>query len=411
MRTASLLRDRAVGALLASEAISVAGTNMTFLALPWFVLTTTGSPARMAYVVAAELAPTALFGIASGAVLERLGSRRAMLVSDAARALLIALVPTLHLSGRLSFGTLLVLVFLVGVFTTPYAAAQRVIIPEVVGEEPGRIGEAMSLFQGATAVASLLGPALAGSLIAFFGATTVLYIDAATYLVAFVVLLVFVPAGERAPESEDTRGLLAGVRFLARDRLLRVWTLSGTGMNMVFSAIMITLPVLVLARFGERPQLYGWVVAAFGAGAVLGSVGAFRLARRVEQRLMGAVTVIGLVVPLWVLVADLPAWAMVASLFGAGLFLPGVNTASMTVRTVRTPPALRPKANAAAVTLATLLSPLGALAAGPAIEAASVELVLAVAVAANTALALTIAAAGLRDRARETPATPPAPAL
>jgi MFS family permease len=58
---------------------------MTFLALPWFVLATTGSPTKMSIVLAVELAPVAILGIPSGAVIARWGARRSMLVSDLAR--------------------------------------------------------------------------------------------------------------------------------------------------------------------------------------------------------------------------------------------------------------------------------------------------------------------------------------
>ena len=72
----SLLRDRGVRALVSAETISMAGSQMTYVVLPWFVLITTGSPAKMSVVVAAEMLPVALFGLASGAVTARIGARR-----------------------------------------------------------------------------------------------------------------------------------------------------------------------------------------------------------------------------------------------------------------------------------------------------------------------------------------------
>jgi len=159
----SVVRDRGIRALVASEAISMAGSQMTWLVLPWFVLTTTGSPARTSLVVAAEMAPVAVFGLASGAVTMRLGSRRTFLVCDAARAFTLASIPTLHAFGALSFGGLLALVFATGVFMVPSATAQRVVLPELVGEDEGRVGQAMSLLQTAQAVAGIAGPPVAAS--------------------------------------------------------------------------------------------------------------------------------------------------------------------------------------------------------------------------------------------------------
>ena len=72
-------RRRPLAALLAAEAISTTGSQMTLLALPWFVLVTTGSPARMGVVVAADLVPMVVLALPGGALAGRLGARRTML--------------------------------------------------------------------------------------------------------------------------------------------------------------------------------------------------------------------------------------------------------------------------------------------------------------------------------------------
>ncbi|MDX6544906.1 MAG: hypothetical protein QOG02_680, partial [Gaiellales bacterium] len=77
-----MLRSRPLRALLAAEVISTTGSQMTWLALPWFVLTTTGSASRMSFVVAAEVGAYVLFGVPAGAVVARLGARRTMLLTD-----------------------------------------------------------------------------------------------------------------------------------------------------------------------------------------------------------------------------------------------------------------------------------------------------------------------------------------
>ena len=119
----------AVGALVTAELISVLGTRMTYLALPWFVLVTTGSPGKMSLVLAAEIAPMAILGIPSGAVVQRIGARSTMLIADFARAPILASIPLLHAAGMLSFPLLLGLVALLGSLMPPYFASQRTILP------------------------------------------------------------------------------------------------------------------------------------------------------------------------------------------------------------------------------------------------------------------------------------------
>jgi len=115
----SPLLQKSLLALITAEVISSLGSRMTFLALPWFVLATTGSATKMGVVLAVELAPVAILGIPSGTVVSRLGARRTMQIGDLARVPLMASIPVLHSAGLLSFGLLLVFVALLGVFLAP----------------------------------------------------------------------------------------------------------------------------------------------------------------------------------------------------------------------------------------------------------------------------------------------------
>ena len=187
-RPFDVIRDRSLIALLTAELISRFGSQLTYLALPWFVLVTTGSPTKMGLVFAAELAPMALLGIPAGSVVQRLGPRTSMLIADAARAPIVALVPLLNAIGGLSFTVILVVAVLLGTFGCAYFTCQRLILPAVVGEGEQQLAQANSLVEGAGNITNLLGPALAGVLIAFLGAANVMWLDAASFLIAFAVV-------------------------------------------------------------------------------------------------------------------------------------------------------------------------------------------------------------------------------
>jgi MFS family permease len=117
-------------ALMAAEVVSSLGSLMSVVALPWFVLETTGSPARMSAVLAAESAPLLVVAIPSSRVVARLGARRALLLCDAAWAPVTALVPLLHFTGALTFPLLVGLAFLAGVPWAAHAGAQGAFVPE-----------------------------------------------------------------------------------------------------------------------------------------------------------------------------------------------------------------------------------------------------------------------------------------
>jgi len=365
-----MLRLVQIRALFTAQLVSTTGTQMTFLALPWFVLVTTGSAARMGAVLAAELIPIGLFGIPSGTLVSRLGSRRTMLLCDAVRAPLVAAIPVLHWTGGLSFPALLALVFCVGAFNAPYGSARSTLLPELLGEDEGAVAQASSLFEGGRTATSILGPVLGGLLIGALGPASVLLVDGVSYLVAFALVGVFVAAPVSSVEpQEDARGLLAGLRFLSRDRLLGPVALVAIGLNLTASALFSSLPVLVYLRYDANPHTAGWFFAAFGIGSVAGSVVAYRVVRRLPLLKVAGTAMLLSALPLWLLAAHLPWLGVAAVLAVFGLFLPFVNAPMMGVITVRTPVALRPKVLTALFTVVTLANPIGLAAAGPALQA------------------------------------------
>lgn len=401
------MRTRPIAALVSAEIVSILGSRMTYLALPWFVLVTTGSAAKMSLVLAVEILPMALFGIPSGMVVERLGARTTMLTCDAARIPLLACLPVLHSAGILHFPLLLAIVFLLGCFMAPYFAAQRVILPELVGEDETRIAQANSVIEGGTALAALAGPALAGILIPFLGAANVLYVDAATYAVSFCVLAGFVPR-TRKLASSAAHGVLGGIRFLLRDRL--VGPLSGTVVliNFLASGLSAALPYYAYDHFSGNSKVAGLFYTAIGAGALLGSVGAVIVVKRVAPLRLAALAIVTMTLPLWLLPFELPAWGVMAALFVAMLFAPLVNGPVIGVITARTPVELRPKMMTALMSLATLAAPLGFLVAGQLLEPWGVSRVFAAIAFGMTATALVFAAIALRHAggAAQAPAVP-----
>lgn len=336
------LRNRRLLALVAAQIVSGLGSRMTFLALPWFVLATTGSASNMGVVLAVEMAPVALLGIPSGAVVARLGALRAMQVADLARVPLLASLPLLHALGALTFPLLLAIVFLIGCFVAPFFALQRVVLAELVGDEdPTVLAQANAIVDGGNTVTSLLGPAVAGVLIAFVGPTNLLYVDAATFALSFLTLTLFVPRRPPVAPTEDARGLFAGLRFFTRDPLL--WRMGSTlvCINFFAAALSISLPVLAYVEYGQSSRLAGLFFAAFGGGALLGTLLAVRILPRFQPLRLAAVSIMALVLPIWLLGLELPAWAVVLALFVSAVPQPLVNAPIVSLITAKAPAALR----------------------------------------------------------------------
>ena len=322
-----------------------------------------------------------------------------MLIADAARAPLTALIPLLHWLDALSLAPLVAVAFALGVLSAPYLSAQRVIVPELLGDETERVSRANALFQGATRISMLGGPALAGILIGLVGAPVVLAIDAATFVVAFLLVLAFVPhpRGLPAEPHEEPAGVLRGVRYLTRDRLLRTWTTAFVIGDGAFQVIFAAIPVLVVRHYDANPRLAGALYACWGLGAVLGNAGSWRLGPR--GRSLGFLAAASPVqaLPLWVLVAPVPAWAAALGLVTSGVSNGLLNPTIHSLFTLRPPPRLRPNVMTASTTASTLGAPGALLVAAPLFGAWGVRPVLALAIAGQTVAVLLISLGALAE--------------
>lgn len=407
MSRRDLFRSRSVVSLLAAEVVSTTGSQMTWLALPWFVLVTTGSATKMSFVVAAELIGVAALGWPGGRLLGKLGARRTMLLCDGARAPLMLVIPILHWTTGLSFAVLLVIAFALGALAAPYFAAQKVIVPELLGEDEKRVSEANALFQAATRTTMLLGPALGGVLIGVMGATSVLIVDASTYIVSFALVALFVPQRPPVQQEKEDRSIRVGIKFILHDKLLRVWWPSFALGDAAWNAFFVTVPVLVLSRFGHEPQIAGWLFASFGIGAVAGNVVFFRfLADRVDGLGLIASCVMGQALPLWLLFLPIPAAGLAAALLVSGIANGLVNPSLHTISTLRIPAAMRPNVMTTMMVFWALVNPLGVFLAGPILDAfGTTPVLIGFAIVQTVTMAVSgLAAARERGRKKLVPA-------
>jgi MFS family permease len=398
-----LLRERSIRALLTAEVVSTTGSQMTWVALPWFVLVTTGSATRMSLVMGAELLGLALLGLPGGRVLGHFGARRTMIWCDAARAPIMLVIPVLHWSGGLTFAVLAGVAFALGACSSPYFAAQKVIVPELLGEDEQQVTDANALFQAANRTTILLGPVLAGVLIGVIGATSVLVVDAATYLVSVVLVTVFVPRRQPVQQEPEHRQILAGLRFLAHEPLLRVWWPAFALGDAAWTAFFVTLPVLVLERFGHDPALVGWLIASFGIGALIGNAISFRyLTRRFDGLTIFTTFIVVQVVPLWLLWLPVPAAVLSAAIVVSGIGNGLVNPSLHAISTLRVPPPMRPTVMTTVMTIWALVNPLGLFVAGPVLDAVGTTPVLIGYAAVQTLTMGVAATVAARERLRET---------
>jgi MFS family permease len=364
----AVLKNRSLLGLLTAELVSLTGSAMTFVALPWFVLVTTGSTAKMGWVLAAEMLPIAIFGIPAGTVIAKLGGKKTMLISDAARGPLMLVIPILHSTGHLSFAALLGTTFAIGIFAAPYFASSRLVVPEVAGEDEQAVASVNAVLSGANQLTQLAGPVFAGLLIAATSPSTVLVVDGFTYVFSFLVIATVVRAGRRVEAAAQQKGVLSGVKFLLGDSLLGPMMIAACLINFVAQGIILGVQAVAFFRYDHSAHVLGFLFAGFGVGALAGAVVAQQATQRVPLLKLAALAIVAMPLPLFLL-SPRTSWPLAVVIVGAfGFFTPLVNAPVIGILTVRTPPELRPKVMTAVMTVASMAGPVGFIAAGYALR-------------------------------------------
>jgi MFS family permease len=259
-------------ALLGANAVSQTGNVITTLAVPWFVLQTTGSAARTGITLVATTLPMVVAGFFGGALVDRLGPKRMSVLSDLASGATVACIPLLHATAGLSFPVLLALVFLGTLLDAPGMTARKAMMPELAAMATMPLERANAAYQAIMRGSRLLGAPLAGLLIVTLGAGGALWIDAATFAVSAAIVALCLPALHLAVTSDEPylRQIADGIRYIRRNRLIRVLVLFVAVTNAIEAPLAVVFPVYADRVYGSAAAL-GLIVGASGAGALAGT--------------------------------------------------------------------------------------------------------------------------------------------
>lgn len=393
-------------ALTTAELISQLGSSLSGLALPWFVLVTTHSTSRMGVVFAVELLPFVLFGLHAGVVVDRLGPRATMLLSDLARAPVVALIPLLEAVGGLSYPLILAVAFVQGGLSTAYFTCQRAVLPALVGTGEQDVARANTLLEGATNFTSFAGPALAGVLIGLLGAVNVMWIDAGSFLVSFVLVGTFVRVVRQVHEREEAGGVLAGLAYILRDRFVGRAVISPFLFGAAFPLVFASFPVIAFREYDHNPRVAGLLFAAYGGGTLVGSFVTYAALARFRATSIAIFAAVALAAPFWLLVPRMPLAVFVVAMAVIGFGNPMTNAPYFGILTTRVPPALFPKVLQAIIVSNQVIRPAAYAVAGFLFASLGLHVIYAVAAVLATAASFNFIVAVRSEPLEEVPTLP-----
>jgi MFS family permease len=391
------------------EAVSGLGSAITTLALQTVVLVTlAGSATQVGWLSSARWLPYLVLGLAVGALVDRVRRRPVLVVTDLARAGLLALVPLAWALDALSFPLLLVVVLLFGTASLVNDAASLSFVPRLVARAD--LQRAHARLDVAGAVAQTGGPALAGVLLRLLGAPLAVLVDSLSYLFSAAALATVrdVPEPAPAPRARTgVRGLVAEVREGAR------WAYGGSGLRRLavsthvwFAGQAVLLVVVVPYGYGglDLSALeVGLVLAVAGVGALLGAWRSSAVGRRLGSGgaviCSYAVSAVGVLVML--VAGSVPTGWAAAAVLAAGQLCHGwamgvSNSHEMAIRQTRTPDELQARTNTTLRSLNRAVVVVVSPVAGVLADQVGVRPVLAVGAVVFAAAALLLAASPFR---------------
>jgi MFS family permease len=353
-----------------ANAISLIGNNLTMIAVPWFVLETTGSAAKMGLVGFFTALPAILAAFFGGTVVDRVGYKQMSVFSDFASGVTVALIPLLHLTIGLEFWQLLALVFLSALFDGPGNTARYALLPDIARNGGVSLEQANAAHQTIYRGATLIGPVLAGGLIVWVGSSNVLWLDALTFAVSAGLFALIMPAKQTESSSEENyfAQLKAGLQFIRQNRLILTLVITVSITNFLDAPIFaVILPVYVNQIFGDATRL-GFMISTFGGGAVLGTILFGMIGPRLPRRLTFIISFLLLGFTFFLLAFAPPFAVVLATSFFGGVMVGPLNPLIMTVAQERIPPDMRGRVFGMLTAIALIAVPLGMVLVGYLVE-------------------------------------------
>lgn len=300
----------------AGQAVSMTGTWVQYVASSWLVLRLTGSGVALGVVTALSFAPILLFGAWAGVLADRYDKRRILLWTQSGFAVLALVMWTLVVTGVVELWMVYTLAFLQGIVTAVDNPARQSFFAEMVDAE--HLTNAVSLNSAVMTGTRIVGPAIAGILIATAGLDVCFLVNGISFLAVIAGLAVMRPEDlHRISAARGPGALREGMRY--------VWRTPGLRTPLVVSAVIFTfsfnisvfMPLMAEDVFRGDAATLGSLLSFMGIGSLVGALAMARGARPNPMRLMVAATGLGLVS---VVAAAMPSLhAELAALVALGL--------------------------------------------------------------------------------------------
>lgn len=316
---------------ISGQSISLIGTWMQMTAQSWLVLTLTHSATALGVIVALQTLPVLLLGPYGGVIADRANKRVLMIVLQSAMGVQALILGILSVTGSVRVWEIGLLAALLGLNNAFENPSRQSFMLELVGSD--HLRNAVSLNSVLVNVARIIGPAVAGIMIATVGDGVCFLANAASF-VAVVISLATMDLGALRPVEPTPRAhgqLREGLRYIRRTPELAVPLLMMAAVGCLAYEFQVSLPYMASRALHAGPKGFGFMTASMGVGAVVGGLVVAARGKIGAWRLVLAALAFGIALTLATLAPDLPT-EMLALVLVGGASIAFMSTGNATLQ-------------------------------------------------------------------------------
>ena len=272
----SLRRHRNYRIFFTGQLVSLAGTWMQNVALAWLVIELSGSPLAIGALAFWRFVPFTLFGLVAGVVADRIQSRKLVMATQASAMAISIALAVVTLTGTATLPIVYVLAALGGIALAFDAPGRQSLTFQMVG--PRELPNAVALNSGLFNGSRIIGPAIAGLVIAAVGTGLCFVLNAVSFLAVLTALALVREKELRIIEKDPSARVIDGLRrafaHAWNDPQLRLILAVVTVVSTVGFNFHVLVPLLAADTLHVGPEGFGFLSAAFGLGALVGALAA-----------------------------------------------------------------------------------------------------------------------------------------
>lgn len=258
--------------LWTGQLVSQLGDRFYAIALAWWVLERTDSPAVMGFFMVVSVLPELLFGLIAGGLIDRWHRKNIIVSADIFRGLVVIAVALLQTMGRLEVWHVFIAAAVVSLASSFFNPSVMAVIPQLV--ESDEIPRANSLSQMIGGLASIAGPVLGAALVGLMGYWPVFLMNGLSYLAAAMLasFIALPPASPAGPKASLLEELKEGFKFISNSRLVFIILIVIGVVHIFYGSLAVAMPFLAKSLAGDGIRNLAYFETAMGAGLILGAV-------------------------------------------------------------------------------------------------------------------------------------------